>query len=64
MKRDEYVLRIWEGGQFRREISGLTYSEAIVMAEERALSSNAITVRVYSASGKQILHYGHYVNGR
>lgn len=61
MKRDNYTLRIWEGGQFRREISGLSYSEAITMAEERALSGNAITVRVYTPSGQQILHYGPYI---
>lgn len=61
MKRDDYVLKIWEGGQFRREISGLSYGEAITMAEERALSGNAITVRVYAQSGQQILHYGPYI---
>lgn len=61
MKRDNYTLKIWEGGQFRREISGLSYGEAITMAEERALSGNAITVRVYAPSGKQVLHYGPYI---
>lgn len=61
MSRDNYTLRIWEGGQFRREISGLSYGEAITMAEERALSGNAITVRVYAQSGQQILHYGPYI---
>ena len=61
MNRDNYTLRIWEGGQFRREISGLSYGEAITMAEERALSGNAITVRVYAQSGQQILHYGPYI---
>lgn len=61
MSRDDYTLKIWEGGTFRREISGLTYGEAITMAEERALSGNAITVRVYAPSGQQILHYGPYI---
>ena len=61
MNRDKYILKIWEGGQFRREISGLSYGEAITMAEERALSGNAVTVRVYAQSGKQILHYGPYI---
>lgn len=64
MKRDNYTLKIWEGGQFRREISGLTYGEAITMAEERALSGNSITVRVYAPSGQQILHYGPYIHVR
>ena len=62
MNRDSYTLRIWEGGQFRREISGLSYGEAITMAEERALSGNSITVRVYAQSGQQILHYGPYIH--
>lgn len=61
MSRDDYTLKIWEGGTFRREIYGLTYGEAITMAEERALSGNAITVRVYAPSGQQILHYGPYI---
>ena len=64
MKRDNYTLKIWEGGTFRREISGLSYSEAITMAEERATSGNSVTVRVYAPSGSQILHYGPYVNVR
>lgn len=64
MLRDNYVLRIWEGGTFRREIKGLSYGEAITMAEERALSGNAITVRVYAPSGQQILHYGPYIHVR
>lgn len=64
MTKDNYTLKIWEGGTFRREISGLSYGEAITMAEERAISGNAITVRVYAPSGKQILHYGPYINVR
>lgn len=64
MKRDNYTLKIWEGGTFRREISGLSYGEAITMAEERALSGNSITVRVYAPSGQQILHYGPYIHTR
>ena len=64
MNRDNYTLRIWEGGTFRREISGLSYGEAITMAEERATSGNSVTVRVYDPSGKQILHYGPYIHTR
>ena len=62
MKRDNYTLRIWEGGTFRREIKGLSYGEAVTMAEERALSCNAITVKVYAPNGKPLLHYGHYID--
>ena len=64
MNRDNYTLRIWEGGTFRREISGLSYGEAITMAEERATSGNSVTVRVYAPSGSQILHYGPYIHVR
>ena len=64
MLRDNYVLRIWEGGTFRREIKGLSYGEAITMAEERATSGNSITVRVFAPSGQQILHYGPYIHVR
>lgn len=64
MNRDSYILKIWEGGQFRREISGLSYGEALTMAEERATSGNYITVRVYAPSGQQLVHYGPYINMR
>ena len=64
MKSDAYILRIWEGGTFRREIKGLSYGEAVTMAEERALMQNNITVRVYAPGGQQILHYGPYIHTR
>lgn len=62
MKRENYSIKIWEGGTFRREIKGLSYGEAITMAQERALSCNAITVKVYAPNGRPLLYYGHCID--